>query len=69
MAIVVSDMQRAYEWLRQQKVAHFSSGPQRLPDWNENAASMPSYLRASSRFRMEALDSQKAFWSRTLMAT
>src|SRR5262249_21172740 len=27
MAIVVSDMQRAYQWLRQYKVAHISSGP------------------------------------------
>jgi len=38
IAIIVSDMQRAYLWLRQNKVEHASSGPQRLPDWNKNAA-------------------------------
>lgn len=37
VAIIVSDMDRAYRWLRQHKVEHASSGPQRLPDWNENA--------------------------------
>ena len=37
VAIIVSDMDRAYKWLRQHKVRHASSGPQRLPDWNPNA--------------------------------
>src|SRR5262245_42158516 len=37
VAIIVSDMDRAYEWLRQNKVQHASTGPQRLPDWNPNA--------------------------------
>jgi catechol 2,3-dioxygenase-like lactoylglutathione lyase family enzyme len=37
IAIIVSDMDRAYRLLRQNKVEHASSGPQRLPDWNNNA--------------------------------
>jgi catechol 2,3-dioxygenase-like lactoylglutathione lyase family enzyme len=37
IAIIVSDMDRAYRVLRQNKVEHASSGPQRLPDWNKNA--------------------------------
>ncbi len=37
IAIIVSDMDKAYGWLRQNKVEHASSGPQRLPDWNKNA--------------------------------
>ena len=37
IAIIVSDMDRAYRWLRQHKVRHASSGPQRLPDWSPNA--------------------------------
>src|SRR5947199_1766796 len=38
IAIIVSDMDKAYRWLRQNKVEHASTGPQRLPDWNKNAA-------------------------------
>jgi catechol 2,3-dioxygenase-like lactoylglutathione lyase family enzyme len=38
IAIIVSDMDRAYRWLRQNKVRHASTGPQRLPDWNSNAS-------------------------------
>jgi catechol 2,3-dioxygenase-like lactoylglutathione lyase family enzyme len=30
-------MERAYRRLREHKVEHASSGPQRLPDWNPNA--------------------------------
>ena len=37
IAIIVSDMDKAYRLLRQNKVQHASSGPQRLPDWNKNA--------------------------------
>jgi catechol 2,3-dioxygenase-like lactoylglutathione lyase family enzyme len=37
IAIIVSDMDKAYRVLRQNKVEHASSGPQRLPDWNKNA--------------------------------
>src|SRR5262250_3251902 len=38
IAIIVSDMDKAYVWLWQNKVEHGSSGPQQLPDWNKNAA-------------------------------
>jgi catechol 2,3-dioxygenase-like lactoylglutathione lyase family enzyme len=37
IALIVSDMDKAYRWLRQNKVQHASTGPQRLPDWNKNA--------------------------------
>lgn len=37
IAIIVSDMEHAYAWLRKNKVQHASSGPQRLPEWNLNA--------------------------------
>lgn len=43
IAIVVSDMDRAYAWLRQNKVEHASSAPQRLPDWNKNAAGIRAF--------------------------
>src|SRR5204863_3153721 len=37
VALIVSDMDQAYQWLREHKVQHASPGPQRLPDWNKNA--------------------------------
>ena len=37
IAIIVSNMDRAYQRLRQHRVEHASTGPQRLPDWNPNA--------------------------------
>jgi catechol 2,3-dioxygenase-like lactoylglutathione lyase family enzyme len=43
IAIIVSDMDKAYAWLRQTKVEHASSGPQRLPDWNKNAAGIRAF--------------------------
>jgi catechol 2,3-dioxygenase-like lactoylglutathione lyase family enzyme len=43
IAIIVSDMDNAYTWLRQNKVEHASSGPQRLPDWNKNAAGISAF--------------------------
>ncbi len=43
VAIVVSDMDRAYSMLWQYKVEHASSGPQRLPDWNKNAAGIRAF--------------------------
>ena len=42
-AIVVSDMGRAYARLRAHRVAHASSGPQRLPDWNPNAGGIEAF--------------------------
>ena len=43
IAIIVSDMDKAYGWLRQHKVQHASSGPQRLPSWNKNAAGIQAF--------------------------
>jgi catechol 2,3-dioxygenase-like lactoylglutathione lyase family enzyme len=43
VAIVVSDMARAYAKLRAHDVEHASSGPQRLPDWNANAAGIEAF--------------------------
>ena len=43
IAIIVSDMDRAYHVLRQNHVEHASSGPQRLPDWNKNAAGIRAF--------------------------
>ena len=43
IAIIVSDMDKAYAWLRQNKVEYASSGPQRLPDWNKNAAGISAF--------------------------
>ena len=43
VAIIVSDMDRAYKRLRQHKVQHASSGPQRLPEWNKNAGGIQAF--------------------------
>jgi catechol 2,3-dioxygenase-like lactoylglutathione lyase family enzyme len=43
VAIVVSDMDRAYEALRRHGVAHASTGPQRLPDWNPQAGGIRAF--------------------------
>jgi catechol 2,3-dioxygenase-like lactoylglutathione lyase family enzyme len=43
IAIVVSDMDRAYAWLRQHRVSHVSSAPQTLPAWNRNAAGISAF--------------------------
>ncbi len=43
VAIIVSDMRAAYRRLRENKVRHASSGPQRLPDWNENAGGIEAF--------------------------
>src|SRR5437867_5392198 len=43
IAIIVSDMDKAYAQLRQAKVEHASSGPQRLPDWNKNAVGISAF--------------------------
>lgn len=42
-AIIVSDMDKAYAWLRQNKVQHASTSPQRLPDWNKNAGGIKAF--------------------------
>ena len=43
VAIIVSDMTRAYAHLREHRVRHASSGPQRLPDWNPNAGGIEAF--------------------------
>lgn len=43
IAIIVSDMERAYAWLRKNKIQHASTGPQRLPDWNPNAGGIQAF--------------------------
>ncbi len=43
IAIIVSDMDRAYQILRANNVQHASSGPQRLPDWNKNAGGIKAF--------------------------
>ena len=43
IAIIVSDMDKAYAWLRRNKVEHASSGPQLLPNWNKNASGIKAF--------------------------
>jgi catechol 2,3-dioxygenase-like lactoylglutathione lyase family enzyme len=56
VAIIVSDMDRAYQWLRQHKVQHASSGPQLLPAWNKNAGGIRAfYFRDPDGHPLEVL--------------
>lgn len=56
VAIIVSDMDRAYQWLRKNKVQHASTGPQRLPDWNKNAGGIKAfYFRDPDGHYLEVL--------------
>ena len=56
VAIVVSDMDRAYAALRSARVEHASTGPQRLPDWNPNAGGIRAfYFRDPDRHVLEVL--------------
>ena len=43
LAIVVSDMDQAYRWLRDHRVQHVSSGPQTLPAWNAQAGGIQAF--------------------------
>ncbi|MGK7925229.1 MAG: VOC family protein [Spirulina sp.] len=43
IAIVVSNMEKAYDRLRIHKIRHVSTAPQRLPDWNESAAGIEAF--------------------------
>jgi catechol 2,3-dioxygenase-like lactoylglutathione lyase family enzyme len=43
VAIIVSDMARAYAVLRQKHVKQISPYPQTLPDWNPNAAGIKAF--------------------------
>ena len=43
IALIVSDMDKAYPLLRQHNVQHASSGPQTLPAWNPNAGGIKAF--------------------------
>src|SRR5262245_15182541 len=43
IAIIVSDMDQAYARLREHRVQHASPAPQRLPDWNADAAGIRAF--------------------------
>src|SRR6266849_4232858 len=70
IAIITSDMDKAYAWLRQNKVEHASSGPQKLPDWNKNAAGIKAfYFHDPDGHNLEILEFPRgkgdAKWHRT----
>ncbi len=55
-AIVVSDMDKAYQRLRKSKVQHASTGPQRIPDWNKGAAGIRAfYFRDPDGHHLEVI--------------
>lgn len=57
IAIIVSDMDRAYAHLEKMNVRHASSRPQRLPDWNKNAAGIKAfYFRDPDGHFLEILE-------------
>ena len=57
VAIVVADMDRAYQRLRAARVEHVSSGPQRLPDWNPKAGGIRAfYFRDPDRHVLEVIE-------------
>jgi catechol 2,3-dioxygenase-like lactoylglutathione lyase family enzyme len=57
LAIVVSDITRAYQHLREHHVEHASTGPQRLPDWNVNAGGISAfYFRDPDRHFLEIIN-------------
>jgi catechol 2,3-dioxygenase-like lactoylglutathione lyase family enzyme len=43
VAIVVSDMDKAYDQLRRHKVKHVSTAPQTLPAWNKDAGGIKAF--------------------------
>ncbi len=56
IAIITSDMDKAYALLRLNKVEHASTGPQRLPDWNKNAGGIKAfYFRDPDKHWLEIL--------------
>jgi catechol 2,3-dioxygenase-like lactoylglutathione lyase family enzyme len=56
VAIVVSDMERAYARLREARVEHASSGPQELPAWNPDAGGIKAfYFRDPDRHVLEVI--------------
>jgi catechol 2,3-dioxygenase-like lactoylglutathione lyase family enzyme len=56
IAIIVSDMDKAYAWLRQHKVEHASTGPQTLPPYITAAAGIRAfYFRDPDGHHLEIL--------------
>jgi len=56
VAIVVSDMDRAYARLREAHVEHASAGPQELPAWNPSAGGIKAfYFRDPDRHVLEVI--------------
>ena len=56
LAIVVSDITKAYAVLREHRVEHASTGPQRLPDWNPGAGGISAfYFRDPDRHFLEVI--------------
>jgi catechol 2,3-dioxygenase-like lactoylglutathione lyase family enzyme len=56
IAIITSNMDAAYRRLREHGVAHASTQPQRLPDWNVNAAGIEAfYFRSPEGHFLEVL--------------
>ena len=56
IAVVVSDITKAYGVLRERHVEHASTGPQRLPDWNPNAGGISAfYFRDPDRHFLEII--------------
>jgi catechol 2,3-dioxygenase-like lactoylglutathione lyase family enzyme len=56
IAIIVSDMDRAYAWLRTQHVEFASSGAQLLPQWNPGAGGIAAfYFRDPDGHNLEIL--------------
>lgn len=57
IAIVVSDMDKAFDQLRALKVQFVSTSPQRLPDWNKGAAGVKAfYFRDPDRHNLEIIN-------------
>jgi len=56
IAIVVGDMDKAYQRLHEFKVQHASTGPQRIPDWNKGAAGIRAfYFRDPDGHHLEVI--------------
>jgi len=56
IAIIVSDMDAAYQTLRRHNVQHASPAPQRLPDWNKNVGGIQAfYFRDPDGHALEIL--------------
>jgi catechol 2,3-dioxygenase-like lactoylglutathione lyase family enzyme len=57
IAIVVSDMDKAYQLLRANKVQQTSTNPQRIPDWNKAAAGIRAfYFKDPDGHNLELID-------------